>query len=127
MPSLGTRIAIVDDDPGVLKALERLISAHSFQPTTYVSARLFLESLSDGLPDCLVLDLQMPEMTGLELQHELVRSGIKIPIVVITANDERGIRQQCESAGAVGFLCKPLDQRTLIAAIINAIGGEFHR
>lgn len=66
----------------------------------------------------------MPEMTGLELQNELTRSGIKIPIVVITAHDERRIRQECESAGAIDFLCKPLNQRTLIAAINNAIGAR---
>jgi FixJ family two-component response regulator len=124
MPYPGTRIAIVDDDPGVLKALARLLSACSFQPQTYPSARLFLQSLSDGTPDCLVLDLQMPEMTGLELQNELARSGIKIPVVVITAHDERRIRQECESAGAIDFLCKPLNQRTLIAAINNAIGAR---
>lgn len=66
----------------------------------------------------------MPEMTGLELQNELARSGIRIPTVVITAHDERGIRQQCESAGAVNFLSKPLNQRTLIAAITNAIAAR---
>jgi FixJ family two-component response regulator len=117
----GTRIAIVDDDPGVLKSLARLLSACSFDPQTYPSARLFLQSLSAGTPDCLVLDLQMPDMTGLELQNELARSGISIPTIVITAHDERGIRQQCESAGAIHFLCKPLNQRTLIAAITHAI------
>ena len=68
-----------------------------------------------------MLDLQMPEMTGLELQNELARSGIRIPTVVITAHDDRGIRQQCQSAGAVDFLCKPLNQQRLIAAINNAI------
>jgi FixJ family two-component response regulator len=121
MPTSPTRIAIVDDDPGVLKALERLFAAYRFQPRTYASARLFLRSLSEERPDCLVLDLQMPEMTGLELQHELVRSGLRIPTVVITADDERGVRQQCESAGAIEFLCKPLNQRTLIAAVTKAI------
>jgi len=121
MSQPGRRIAIVDDDPGVLKALARLLSACSFHPKTYPSARLFLQSLSDDRPDCLVLDLQMPEMTGLELQNELARSGIRIPTVVITAHDDRGIRQQCQSAGAVDFLCKPLNQQRLIAAINNAI------
>lgn len=121
MPNSRIRVAIVDDDLAVLKALERLFAAYSFQPRTYASARLFLQSLPDGLPDCLVLDLQMPEMTGLELQHELARWGVRIPTIVITANDERGVRQQCESAGAIDFLCKPLNQRTLMAAVTKAI------
>jgi FixJ family two-component response regulator len=124
MPSSGTRVAIVDDDPGVLKALARLLAACSFHPQTYASARDFLQSLPDGTPDCLVLDVQMPEMTGLELQNELARAGIRIPTVVMTPRDERGIRQECESAGAADFLCKPLNQHTLIAAITKAIAGR---
>jgi FixJ family two-component response regulator len=114
-------VAIVDDDPGVLKALARLIAARSFHPCTYKSARDFLESLSHSMPDCLVVDLQMPGMTGLDLQCELGRSGVKIPTVVITAHDEPEFRRQCEAAGAAAYLSKPLDQKALIAAITSAI------
>lgn len=115
------RVAIVDDDRGVLKALARLIGARSFRPQTYTSAREFLESLSQAAPDCLVLDQKMPDMTGLELQHKLSGAGLNIPTIVITAHDEPDLRQQCESAGAVAYLLKPLDQSSLIAAIVWAI------
>jgi len=115
------RVAIVDDDPGVLKALARLIAARSFRPEIYISAHDFLDSLSQAPPDCLVVDQEMPDMTGLELQHKLSRAGFKIPTIVITAHDGPELQQQCQSAGAVAYLLKPLDQGTLIAAIIWAI------
>jgi FixJ family two-component response regulator len=121
MPSTRPRIAIVDDDPGVVKALARLLSARSFEPYSYLSARDFLASLSQGMPDCLVVDLQMPTMTGLDLQQALGRAGIDIPTVVITADGDSPFKQECESAGAAAFLVKPFDQDALIAAITSAI------
>jgi FixJ family two-component response regulator len=121
MSRLSARVAIVDDDPGVLRALARLIAARLFHPQTYMSARAFLESLSGAPPDCLVVDQQMPDMTGLELQHELSRAGFNTPTIVITAHDEPDLRQQSESAGAIVYLLKPFDQSTLIAAITWAI------
>jgi FixJ family two-component response regulator len=117
----GARVAIVDDDRGVVKALARLLAARSFHPQTYTSARDFLESLPDALPDCLLLDQQMPDMTGLELQHKLSSAGFNIPTIVITAHDRPDLRQQHELAGAVAYLLKPLDQSTLIAAVTWAI------
>jgi FixJ family two-component response regulator len=110
-------IAIVDDDPAVLKALARLLRARAFEARTYASAREFLSALHDGLPECLIVDLQMPEMTGLELQRHLTRSGLRIPTIVITAHNEAGARERCESAGAVAFLSKPLQDTSLLAAI----------
>src|SRR4051812_15240075 len=70
-------IAIVDDDLSVLKALRRTLRVRTLQSKTYGSAQEFLASLPDGLPECLIVDLQMPEMTGLELHHNLIRSGIQ--------------------------------------------------
>jgi FixJ family two-component response regulator len=113
-------IAIVDDDPSVLKALARLLGARALNARTYVSAQEFLASLPDNMPDCLIVDLQMPEMTGLELQHHLVRRGIRIPTIVITAHNEAGERDRCKSAGAVAFLAKPLQDTVLLAAIEQA-------
>jgi FixJ family two-component response regulator len=110
-------IAIVDDDPSVLKALARLLRARAFEARTYTSARDFLAALPEGLPDCLIVDLQMPEMTGLELQRHLTRSGVQIPTIVITAHNEAGARERCESAGASAFLSKPLQDTSLLAAI----------
>jgi FixJ family two-component response regulator len=115
-------IAIVDDDPSVLKALARLLRARAFEARTYTSARDFLAALPEGLPECLIIDLQMPEMTGLELQRQLNSTGIRIPTIVITAHNEAGARERCESAGASAFLSKPLQDTSLLAAIDDARG-----
>ena len=115
-------IAIVDDDPSVLRALERLLRARAIEARTYTSAREFLTALPDGLPECLIVDLQMPDMTGLELQRYLTRAGILIPTIVITAHNEAGAREHCKSAGAAAFLSKPLQDTSLLAAIDSARG-----
>jgi FixJ family two-component response regulator len=115
-------IAIVDDDTSVLKALARLLRARALQIRTYASAREFLSALHEGLPECLIVDLQMPDMTGLELQRHLTHSGLRIPTIVITAHNEAGARERCESAGAVAFLSKPLQDTLLLAAIDGARG-----
>jgi len=112
-----TRVAIVDDDASVRKALSTLLDAFSFEADTFGSAAEFLQSLRTGIPDCLIVDLQMPEMTGLELQHDLVRGGFNIPTIVITAHDEFGAQERCQSAGAKAYLLKPIQESTLIAAI----------
>jgi len=116
------RVAIVDDDPSVRKALSLLLNASSFEADTYGSAAEFLQSLRDGKPECLIVDLQMPDMTGLELQHHLVRDGINIPTIAITAHNEFGAMERCRSAGAKAFLLKPIQEVTLIAAINSAMG-----
>lgn len=117
-------IAVVDDDPSVLKALVRLLHARALRARTFGSAREFLATLPEGLPICLIVDLQMPEMGGLELLQHLTRSGIQIPTIVITAYNEIGVRERCESAGAVAFLSKPMQDNSLFAAINNAGGPE---
>jgi FixJ family two-component response regulator len=115
-------VAIVDDDASVRKALARLLNACAITSQTYGSAREFLDSLPAGMPECLIVDLHMPEMTGLELQGELSRVGARIPTIVITAQSEMGYREQCRAAGAAAYLLKPLDKNTLIAAIKMAVG-----
>jgi FixJ family two-component response regulator len=117
MPTQTAHVAIVDDDPSLRKALERVLQSHSYATKTYESARSFIDSLRHDMPACLVVDLQMPEMTGLDLQHQLRRDGIEIPTIVITAHDEGSARQRCQAAGALAYLLKPVQGATLIAAI----------
>ena len=112
----------MDDDPSVLKALRRLLRARALDARTFGSGQEFLAALSDGLPECLIVDLQMPEMSGVELQQHLVRKGIRIPTIVITAHGDAGVRERCTAAGAIAFLLKPLQDTALFAAIDKAIG-----
>ena len=116
-------IAVVDDDPSVLKALRRLLRTRDFQVRTYESARAFLATLPDQLPACLVLDLQMPEMSGLELHQHLTLKGINIPTIIITAHDDSELRRRCESVGTAAYLLKPLNDTPLFAAIAKALAG----
>jgi FixJ family two-component response regulator len=115
-------IAIVDDDASVCRALARLIETWSFRARTYGSAREFIESMEeDGKPDCLVVDLQMPDMNGLDLQDHLRRSGCKIPTIIITAHNEPGFRRWCEAAEVSAYLLKPLNNNELMMAINSAV------
>jgi FixJ family two-component response regulator len=118
-------VAIVDDDPSVLKGLKRLLRTRSIRVETYESADQFLAALPHGRPDCLIVDLQMPGMTGLELAQRLTLDGVDIPTIVITAYDQPGTRERCESAGAVAFLSKPLQDTLLFAAIDQAEKGKI--
>jgi FixJ family two-component response regulator len=116
------RIAVVDDDESVRRALQRLLRTADLDAETFASAPDFLGSLRHGRPpDCLVLDLQMPGTSGLDLQRQLVRAGPRLPIVVITGHDEPGMEARCLAAGASAYLRKPLEAGTLLAAIEAAI------
>jgi len=124
MAETSSWISIVDDDPSVLKALARLLRTRAFGVRTYGSAQAFLAALPDGLPACLLLDLQMPEMSGLELIAYLTRQNIKIPTIVITASHDIESQKRCKSAGVVAMLTKPLQDKSLFAAIDDAISSN---
>jgi FixJ family two-component response regulator len=115
-------IAVVDDDSAVLKALSRLLRSHAFHARTYASGQDFLAALPGGLPECLIVDLQMPEMNGLELQQHLLRNGIKIPTILITAHGDAVLREH--EGGVVASLRKPLQKEALFEAIDRALGGS---
>jgi FixJ family two-component response regulator len=125
MPAPTAQIAIVDDDASVRKALTRLLRASSYRVETFGSAGDFLTSLNQRIPDCLIADLQMPSMDGLELRISLSRAGIAIPTIIITAYDELGSRQQCSRAGAAAYLLKPVQKTELIAAIKATTEGQM--
>src|SRR5438876_6588826 len=116
------RIAVVDDDPAVLKALSRLLRSHAFRVHTYGSGQEFLDSLPDGIPKCVIVDLQMPAMSGQQLQQHLVLNGFNIPTIMITAHRDSGLLH--ENHGLVALLLKPLQDSTLLAAIDRAINAS---
>src|SRR5215213_6428409 len=124
MPEASPWIAIVDDDPSVLKALGRTLRVRAFQSKTFGSAQEFLNSLCDGLPKCLIVDLQMPGMTGLELHHHLMCRGLRIPTIIITAHADNRVRERLESVGPVAILLKPLQNTSLFEAIDAAVRTE---
>jgi FixJ family two-component response regulator len=114
-------IAVVDDEESVRKSLRRLLVASELDATVYASGQEFLDSLGGRQPDCLVLDLQMPGLTGLEVQRALARARVRFPTIIITAHDEPETRARCLAAGAVAYLCKPLHDELLLDAITTAV------
>lgn len=115
-------IAVVDDEESVRKSLRRLLVASELDATVYASGQEFLESLGARQPDCLVLDLQMPGLTGLEVQRALAGARVRFPTIIITAHDEPETRARCLAAGAMAYLCKPLHDELLLEAITAAVG-----
>jgi FixJ family two-component response regulator len=122
MEEASPRIAVVDDDPAVLKALSRLLRSRSFRARTYGSGREFLEALQTDIPHCLIVDLQMPDMNGVELQQHLVSSGISIPTILITAHGDAVLHS--DDGGFITRLRKPLQENTLFDAIDKAVGSS---
>jgi FixJ family two-component response regulator len=120
--SRALRVAVVDDEASVRKALGRLLAASKLAVETFASGQEFLDSLPDHMPDCLILDLYMPGLTGLAVQRELAGAGLRLPTVIITAYDEPELRGQCLAAGAAVYLLKPFDDQTLLEAIEKAVG-----
>lgn len=121
MPPL---VAIVDDEEFVRKALERLLRAARLQTESYASCELFREALPRQRPNCLILDLHLPGMSGLELLCELQQRGDALPTIVITAHDDPETRGRCLGAGATSYLRKPVDSSVLLSAIIRALVGD---
>ena len=107
----------MDDDVSTRDALARLLRAHGINSQSYASARAFLQALHADRIDCLIVDVNMPDTTGLELQSELLDRDVRIPIIVITACDDDVIARKARSLGAAAFLLKPVARDGLEAAI----------
>jgi FixJ family two-component response regulator len=123
MPESQPFTAIVDDDLSMLRALRRLLTAAGFVSETYTSAEEFLRSgLRPGI-GCLVLDVQMPGMTGLDLLVELSASGVTLPVIIITAGADEQTQFHAMQAGAVAYLYKPFEEDALLGAIRHALAG----
>jgi FixJ family two-component response regulator len=114
-------IIIIDDDDEVRVATANLVRSYGLEAHGFSSAEAFLASPEVDLADCLVTDVQMPGMTGIELQAELNRRGCNLPTIFITAYPEKRLRRQAEAGGALCFLSKPFDATVLMECIDQAI------
>ncbi|HEU4345356.1 MAG TPA: response regulator [Candidatus Binatia bacterium] len=114
----------MDDDESVCRAIKRLVRSLLIDADTFTSGQEFIdliEAMPSFQPDCLILDVQMPGMNGLEVQERLVRGGNHIPIIFITAHDEIGTREKALAAGALAFLRKPFGDELLIRTLREAL------
>jgi len=110
-------IAVVDDEDSVRKAVVRVLRVAGFSAHGFASGDEFLKSCHFDRPDCLVLDLQMPDMSGTEVQQALNVAGMKFPVIIITALDSPSLRNESIRLGAVAYLAKPLDVSALLQAV----------
>lgn len=116
-------LAVVDDDADVRLALGRLVSSAGFAVETFASGAEFLRAIEDQEPDCLVLDLHMPEMSGFDVQDALAVGHASMPVIVITGHDTPESHARAVRLGAKAYLCKPVNDEALLAAIGTAMGG----
>jgi FixJ family two-component response regulator len=114
-------ITIVDDNPSMLQGLNRLLSAHGFRVQTFASAELFLDGIANCEAECLVFDIHLGGMSGIELQRQLISSGLDLPVIFMTAIDNEATREAAFDAGCVAYLRKPFLAKLLVDAINNAI------
>src|SRR5215471_3317587 len=114
-------ISIIDDDPSVLEATDGLVRSLGYQAVTFASAEDFLQSDRVDETACLITDVQMPGLSGVELQRVLVARGNHTPMIFITAFMEEKTRRRALDAGAIGFLGKPFDEARLIEYIETAL------
>ncbi len=124
MPKESTLIAVVDDEQSVRKALERLLRSAGFAAATFGSGSEFLEAVCARRPDCVVLDLHMPQMDGFEVQAALAERDIRVPVIVVTGHDTWQNRERALELGAQAYLHKPVDDSVLLNAIQSAVFGD---
>lgn len=115
-------VVIVEDDPGMLTALGRLLRAAGFDTSLHDSAEAFLEDPPASAPVCLVLDVQLGGMSGLDLRTRILEQPSSVPVIFITAHDEPAIRKRAASLGCLAYLCKPFEGQQLVELISRQAG-----
>ena len=121
MQSTNPVVAIVDDELSVCRAFGRLLRSWGFDVITFTSGPAFLEFLELQSVDCVMLDVHMPQMSGLEVQNELCRGGHRLPVVVVTAHHTPEVHRRAVDAGAIACLQKPVDEQELLDAVTAGI------
>ena len=126
-PSTAPTVFVVDDDPSIREALSSLIRSVKLRVETFSSAQEFLRHDRADAPACLVLDVRLPGLNGLQLQQQLIRDGVHVPIIFITGHGDIPMSVRAMKAGAVEFLTKPFRERHLLRAIEQAIDRDRER
>jgi FixJ family two-component response regulator len=121
MMAQATVVIVVDDDAGLLKSLARLLAHHGIDSRTFASAEALLESDSVQTAACLLLDIHLGGISGIELHRRLTASGSKWPVIFMTANDDEATRNEAIAAGCIAYLRKPFAQDVLLNAISKAV------
>jgi FixJ family two-component response regulator len=126
MTAVAPTVFVVDDDPSVRTSLTRLIESAGYAVEGFASAREFLDRERYAGPCCLVLDVQMPGLTGLDLQEVLAGAGHRMSIVFVTGHGDISMSVRAMKGGAVDFLTKPFDEKELLTAIERCVAKDVH-
>ena len=113
-------VSVIDDDPAVLKATARLLRTKGFEVEAFASAEAFLAGTTETKASCLVLDIHLTGISGIELRRRLTASGSELPVIFITALDDDATRKEAMEAGCIAFLRKPFLSHLLVEAIEKA-------
>ena len=116
-----TVVIVVDDNAGILKSVSRLLACHGIESRTFASAEALLESDSVQTATCLLLDVHLEGISGIELQRRLTASGSKCPVIFMTADDDEATRNEAMDGGCIAYLRKPFAQHVLLNAISKAV------
>ena len=122
--SVAGRIVLVEDDAGMRSALEQLLVAGGYAVSTFVAAEALLGSAVAEKADCLVLDVRLPGLSGLELRERLASRGITVPVIFMTAHDDALTRERVEAVSPVAYLLKPFAGRQLLDAVARALSAR---
>ena len=122
MHNVARLISIVDDDLSLCRALGRLVQAAGYSVEMFGSAHEFLDSSPSDRTACLVLDIHLNGMSGLDLEERLIAERVAIPIIFITADDDVATRERIRGSGAAGYLAKPFDGQELLDVIGKVVG-----
>ena len=114
-------VSIIDDDQDVRQAVQRLMRSRGFATRTFASAEEFLRSPSLHETACVITDIQMPGMTGIDLHDVMLKQGPRLPVIFLTAFPDDRTEKRALQAGALGFLTKPFDARTLVSLVDTAV------
>ena len=120
-------VHVLDDDASVRTALARLLVAMGYEVKVHASAASYLLEPQSGAPSCLILDVRMPQVSGLEIQDALARLRRTVPIIFLTGHGDIPMSVQAMRAGAVDFLTKPVKREKLLAAVRTAVAGRAHQ
>lgn len=110
-------VAVVEDDVSLLKSLERLLNTLGFSTKTYTSAEAYLGDVTGVEPGCLVTDIKLTGISGIELKRRLSASGSRVPVVFMTSFDDENLKKEALAAGCIAYLQKPFAASTLVEAI----------
>ena len=117
-------VLVVDDDPSMLKCVQRLLQHHAYEPILFSSAQAFRSHTDFDRAACIILDINLSDGSGIELRHRLKAEGVSVPVIYMTGNDDPAVRDAALASGCIAFLTKPFSAQELIEPLQKTSAGR---